>query len=233
MGRLRVVPNSVVATLFPAFSEREASDDRESLQRLYLGGVRYLFLFVLPCFAYLVVLGPDLLTLWIGSDFAHQSTEVLRILAAGLLLNTLANIPWAALQGLGRPDLTGKIQLLELPFYVLICCALIPRLGAPGAAIAASLRFGVDAVILFWAAQKYVGCHLHLRMLRRLLLPVCLLFVCLATNVYVLSASNVRLDVGIGVLVIYALAVWKYSLDGRDKPLIAKALNLLGQPARS
>ena len=233
MGRLRVVPNSVVATLFPAFSEREVSDDKGSLQRLYQGGVRYLLLLLLPCFAYLVVLGPDVLTLWIGSNFSHQSTQVLRILAAGLLLNGLAYIPWTALQGLGRPDLTGKIQLLELPPYVLICCALIPRLGVPGAALAGSLRFGVDAVILFWAAQKYIGCHLHLRMLQRVLLPLSFLLICLTTDVYVFSGSAVRLCVGIGVLLMYALAVWKYSLDGRDRPLIGKALNLLRQPTRS
>ena len=233
MGRLRVVPKSVVATLFPAFSEREVSDDRGPLQRLYLGAVRYLFLLLLPCFAYLVVLGPDVLTLWIGSTFSHQSAQVLRILAAGVLLNALAYIPWAALQGLGRPDVTGKIQLLELPLYVLICRALIPRFGVPGAALAGSLRFGVDAMILFWAAQKYVGCHLYLRVLQRVLLPVCLLFVCLGTEAYVLSDRTVRLGVGISVLLLYALVVWKYSLDDRDRPLIAEALHRLRQSPTS
>lgn len=233
MARLRVVPNSVVATLFPAFSEREVLQDRGGLQRLYLGAVRYLFLLLLPCLAYLAILGPDVLTLWIGSDLSHQSAQVLRILAAGVLLNALAYIPFAALQGLGRPDLTGKIQLLELPVYVLICYTLIPRFGVSGAALAGSIRCGVDAVILFWAAQKYVGCHLHLRMLQRVLLPLCLLFACLGAEVYIFSGSSVRLGVGLGVVFLYALAVWKYSLDYKDRPLIAKALNFLRQPATS
>ena len=233
MARLRVVPNSVVATLFPAFSEREVSDDRKGLQRLYAVAVRYLFLLLVPCLAYLVVLGPEVLTVWIGSDFSRQASRVLQILAAGALLNALAYIPYAALQGLGRPDLTGKVHLLELPIYGLICYLLIPRYGVPGAAFAGSLRCGVDALVLFWAAQKYVGCSFQGRIFQRVLIPLLVLLAGLMGVILAFSSSRARLVAGLGAVSLYALAIWKFSLDGRDRPMLAKAFNVFRRPVVS
>lgn len=229
MARLRVIPSSVIAALFPAFSEREASADSEGLQRLYVGAVRYLFLLLLPCLAYLIVLGPDVLTIWVGSDFSSKGGQVLQILAAGTLLNAVAYVPYAALQGLGRPQITGIIHLLELPLYALVCYLLIPRFGVPGAALAGSLRCAADAVVLFWAAQKYVGCHFNLGVLKSVVAPLCLLLICLVADVHIVEDPRLRLGLGFIAILLYAVAVWKYSLGPEDRPVIAKALNIFRQ----
>ena len=54
-------------------------------------------------------------------------------LVFGVLINCVGFVPFGLLQGLGRPDLTAKFHLLELPFYALALWFLSSRLGLPGA----------------------------------------------------------------------------------------------------
>jgi hypothetical protein len=82
---------------------------------------------------------------------------VLQWLAAGVFLNSLAQVPLALVQGVGRPDLTAKLHLLELPLYVLGLWWLISTFGIVGAAIAWTLRVGLDAAVLFGMAQRFLG----------------------------------------------------------------------------
>ncbi len=50
----------------------------------------------------------DGLRLWLGPEFARNSTAVLQLLAVGVFFNTLGVLPWVLIQGAGRPDLTAK-----------------------------------------------------------------------------------------------------------------------------
>jgi O-antigen/teichoic acid export membrane protein len=234
MTRLRILPSSLVTTLYPAFSERGMDGQTAQLQRLYEGSVRYLLIMTLPGVLFLFVFGTDLLSLWMGRQFAQQTSVVLQILSVGVLLNCMASVPYHALQALGRPDITGKLHLLELPLYGLLCVVLIPRLGIAGAALANSIRISADAILLFWALNKY--CHCSLVMLRARVLPrvlalnVLLALVLLGIH-FTLSTLWGRLGVALLAIGIYFVAVWLFLIDERDKPRIGDALKLLmGQP---
>src|SRR6185437_10435968 len=127
MTRLRIIPSSLASTLYPALSESSKEEEKTNLNSLYEGSVRYLLLALLPCVAFLLVLSPDILALWMGSQFAKETSTVLQILALGAFANALTYVPYTALQALGRPDLTAKFHLLEVPVYVGLCIFLIPR----------------------------------------------------------------------------------------------------------
>lgn len=160
MLRLRIVPSALVDTLYPAFSERGGDKD-SGLQSLYQRSIRYL-LPILTCgMLYLFVLGPDLFTAWMGQAFALHVSVVLRILVLGVFVNALAPVPYNLLQALGRPDITGKFHLAELPLHVLLCVLLIPKWGISGAAAASTIRMAIDSALLFWAAGRYCGCSLR------------------------------------------------------------------------
>jgi|SRR5579859_346516 len=235
MTRLRVIPSSLVGTLYPAFSERGGESQRVQLQWLYEGSVRYLLLLLLPGILFLVVLGPDLLRLWMGPSFAQQASLVLQILAVGVLANALAYVPYNLLQALGRPDLTGKFHLFELPVYVVLCVALIPRWGIAGAAMASTIRFVLDSALLFWAAGRFCRCSLRnfwVSAFPRILTLGCVLGLTLVAIKLVVTAPWARL--GLGVLAVGAclLTAWVFVVDNREKPRISGALRmLLGQPA--
>ena len=228
MARLRVIPSSLATTLYPAFSARGMDGHEAKLLRLYEGSLRYLLILMLPGVLFLLVFGTDLLSLWMGNQFAQKTAGVLQILAVGALANAIAYIPYNALQALGRPDLTGKFHLLELPLYVLFCITLIPRWGITGAALASTARFGVDAVLLFWAARHYCGCAL--RSARRQIAPIVVSSILLGLTLlgaqYFFSTNWIRLCAGLIAVASYFLASWRFVLSEREKPAIGRALRI-------
>ncbi|MGO9086139.1 MAG: flippase [Candidatus Sulfotelmatobacter sp.] len=235
MTRLRIIPSALVGTLYPAFSERGSEDQRHSLERLYERSVRYLVLVLLPGTLYLLVLGPDLLALWMGASFAQQTATILRILVLGVLLNGVAFVPYALLQALGRPDLTGKLHLLELPVYVAMCLWMIPRWGIAGAALASTVRFTLDAVLLFWAAGRYCRCSLRgfwaTIFPSNLMLGGVLGLALLAITIFVRD-SWPRLGLGLLAVGLSLLGGWAFVVDGDEKPRLSGVLRtLLGQRA--
>lgn len=235
MTRLRIIPSSLVTTLYPAFSERGLPGQETHLQRLYEGSVRYLLIVLMPGILFLVIFGGDLLSLWIGAKFAQETVFVLQILGAGVLLNCMANIPYNALQALGRPDLPGKFHLLELPLYAVMCALMIPRWGIEGAALANSLRVSLDAVLLFCAVHHYCQCSLKslwAKVIPQILGLNMLLAVAMVAIRTALGSTWGRIGTGVFATAVYFLGVWLFLVDKRDKPRIGEALRLLiGQPA--
>ncbi len=235
MTRLRIIPSALVGTLYPAFSERGDKTGRRDLERLYERSVRYLLLLLLPGLLYLVVLGPDLFGIWMGPVFARQTSAVVQILALGVLVNALAPVPYSLLQALGRPDLTGKFHLLELPLYVAMCLLMIPRWGIAGAALASTVRFSFDSALLFWAVHEYCGCSLRsfwVGAFPRILMLGVLLGLMLLGVRFVFQGSWTRLGVGAIAVGMSLFAGWVFAVDGVEKPRLTAALaTLLGQPA--
>jgi O-antigen/teichoic acid export membrane protein len=235
MTRLRIIPSSLATTLYPAFSERGTEGQQLQLRSLYERSVRYLLLITLPIITFLVVLGPDLLSVWMGNSFAKQTSLVLQLLGFGVLLNCMATIPYNALQALGRPDLTGKFHLVELPPYLALCLVLIPHWGIVGAALANSIRISVDAVLLFWAARKYCGCLIgrfwKTAIPRIVGLNVILGSALLAMRPLLIPTPWERLAAGAFAISIYFFIVWHAAIDNGDKPRINHALRMFaGQP---
>jgi O-antigen/teichoic acid export membrane protein len=111
-------------------------------------------LVVAPIVAILLAYSPELLDIWIGADFARQSAQVAQLLAVGVFINVLAQVPFAALQGIGRADIPAKLQLIQLPFYALGIVYLVDRMGIVGVAIAWMLRAFIDMGLLSLAADK-------------------------------------------------------------------------------
>ena len=227
MTRLRVIPSSLATTLYPAFSERGTEEHRDRLQYLYERSLRFLLLISIPPTLFLSLLSTNLLSLWIGPEFASGASTVLQIMAAGVFLNVLAYVPYNALQALGRPDLTGKFHLLELPIYVGLCLFLIPRWGIAGAAMANTLRLSFDAVLLFWAAQHYCSCSIRRAWANGIwLVAVAGLFLLgsVALTRYLLTTEWARLAGALSASVLYFFIAWKFILNQRERPAIMRAL---------
>jgi O-antigen/teichoic acid export membrane protein len=226
-NRLRIIPASVVATLFPAFTEHGAmADGNQHLQALYAKAVRYLLYIIVPAFVLLLVFARDLLALWMSPAFAREAATIVQIMTVGFLLNFLAHLPYSALQALGRPDLPSKFYIFELPLYVISCLLLIPRFGLAGAATASTLRVSLDAVLLFAAAWKYCGLRLPWRLAPTLkLLLVTGLLLAATYGVSLLFASPwERLGAGVLVSIAYGCACWLFLLERVERGAFLAAL---------
>jgi len=153
VSRFTVVPGAVTGVLFPAFATSLALDPERT--KVLLGrGIKYIFLAVFPIVLLTAAFAPETLHLWLGNAFAQNGSAVLRWLAAGIFANCLAQLPYALLQSAGRPDIPAKLQLVELPVYVVGLVLLVRTFGVRGAAIAWALRLIVEAFLLFLLAHR-------------------------------------------------------------------------------
>jgi O-antigen/teichoic acid export membrane protein len=94
------------------------------------------------------------LSLWLGSDFSMHSYRIAQFLLVGTLALAAGALPFALLQGLGRPDIPAKLNLVEFPFYAAALYWFIQADGVTGAALAWMLRASADAVLLMFLAHR-------------------------------------------------------------------------------
>ena len=110
--RLQFIPVAVAGVLFPAFATSLASNpDRTAL--LVSRGIKYIFLAMFPVVLLMVTFAPDGLRLWLGPAFASHSQSVLRWVAAGMFINSVACIPFSLLQSAGQPRITASLHCLK------------------------------------------------------------------------------------------------------------------------
>ncbi len=150
--KLWLIPAVLVGVLFPAFSGSTMSDPKH-LARLYERGLSYVTMILFPVILVLTAFSAEGLSMWLGSPFTEKSAPVLQWLALGVFFNSIAYVPFALIQGMGRPDLTAKLHIIELPFYLPASVWLISEWGILGAAIAWSVRVVLDGLLLLWLAS--------------------------------------------------------------------------------
>jgi O-antigen/teichoic acid export membrane protein len=146
--KLLVIPGALAGVLFPMFSASLAGE-RPQAADLFRRSVRWVFLALFPAVLLITVFAGEGLKVWLSEEFSFNGTAVLQWLAAGVLINSVAFIPFAFVQGAGRADLTAKLHLVELPIYLVVLWLLMQRWGIVGAAAAWTFRVAFDAVALF------------------------------------------------------------------------------------
>src|SRR5262249_55083015 len=151
--RLWVIPWAVSGALFPALAMSLLQDPARA-GLLLVRGTKYVFLAVFPIVLSVVIFAPDILRLWLGPAFAQNSTPLLRLFSAGVLVNCLAHMPFTLIQSAGRPDLTAKLYLAELPIYLVVLLVLLKTYGLQGAAITFMVRGIADAALMFFLAHR-------------------------------------------------------------------------------
>ena len=152
VSRVWLIPTSLATVLFPLFSRTFASD-RNAAAAAFRRGIKYLFLCMFPVALVIVALAREGLAMWLGPAFARLSTPVLQCQGIGIFLCSFAYVALVLVQGGGRPDLTARVHLVELPIYLVALRYLIGAYGIFGAALAWLIRNLVEAVVLLGIAR--------------------------------------------------------------------------------
>ncbi|CDQ11303.1 Putative polysaccharide biosynthesis protein: putative membrane protein involved in the export of O-antigen and teichoic acid [Acidithiobacillus ferrivorans] len=147
--RVAILPGALSNSLFPRFSRAESGDGGRLAEQSLVMLISVMTTLTVSVMAIL----PLFLSYWISPEFSQHGAAVGMILLAGVWINGLAFIPYGLLQGQGRPDITAKLHLIELPFFLLILWGGIHWLGLAGAALAWSLRVAADALLIFYFAK--------------------------------------------------------------------------------
>jgi O-antigen/teichoic acid export membrane protein len=213
--KIWLLPGALLGVMFPAFSASFVRD-RDRTAVLYHRCVKYLFLILFPVTLMIIVLAQDGLRLWLGIEFAQNSFRVLQWLAVGVLVNSLAQVPFALLQGIGRPDLTAKLHLIELPVYLLALRLLIGAYGIEGAAIAWTGRVAVDAFVLFAIAKQFFANAFFLSRRTMLLLGITIILLILAAGQH---SAVFKFGFLIGAILGFAFVGWFLILSPEERTL--------------
>ena len=151
--RLLIVPGAILGVLFPAFAA-SYRQDHDGMVRLFVRGTKYIALLLFPVVLVITAFAHEGLRWWLGDEFAQHSSPVLQCLAIGVFINSLAQLFATLVQGVGRPDLTAKLHVLELPIYLPSLWWVIHSYGVIGAAMVWTGRVALDGVLLFWLSRR-------------------------------------------------------------------------------
>ncbi len=228
--QILIVPGVLAVTLFPAFSGL-STVNREDLKRLYARSLKYIILILGPIVVITVLFASDILQIWLGTDFSAKSTSVFQILAVGMLLNALAQMPANLLDGVGRPDVRAKVLLSYVSLYVGLLWLLVSKLGIEGAALAWTLRAGLELLLFFEVTRRLTHISLRVFVTNGLLRGVAVYvgFVMVAFLSFILTNGIlVQSLVTLTALMLFTLITWRYTLDEVEKRLFLPILRLKG-----
>jgi len=214
--KLLLISGSVMGVLFPAFSTSFVQD--HSRTKLLFGrGVKFIFLILFPITLLIVTMAHDGLGFWLGDEFAQNSTKVLQWITVGVFMHSLGQVPYALIQGVGRPDLTAKLHLIESPFYFICLWWIIGSNGIVGAAVVWVLRIAVDTLFMFVIAQRLLQIREGIMWKKLLLMGFAFLTLALAA---ILTDLAIKLFFLLLMLCIYVPIIWFLILAQEEKALI-------------
>ncbi len=161
MTRLLLIPVSLAAALFPLLTGLGTVAAAPQINRLFASSIRILVVVMGVPALLAFLLAPQILGWWMGPVYAAAGSTALRILAIGVLINAIAQLPYTFLEASGRPDVPAKFHMLELLIHIPIAWVLVGRYGINGAAIAWTLRVTIDTLLLLSAARRIVPISLR------------------------------------------------------------------------
>jgi O-antigen/teichoic acid export membrane protein len=230
IARLAVIPSALASSLFPEFSAQEKYS-RRALVTAMARSIKYLLLCLVPIVAFGFVFANRILLLWLGPEFANAAAPCARVLLLCFLLNAIGYIPFTAIHACGKPNWKAKLDLVELPMFVLLCFWLIPTYGLLGAALAKLAVQIVDSCGLFWMVAVACGVTIRDQMSERCGEALVLSFLFTAGSCALLFGSTgflANISLFLFGLLVYGLLVARFAVDDRDRLLLTD----LGQALR-
>ncbi|MBN1871171.1 MAG: polysaccharide biosynthesis C-terminal domain-containing protein [Candidatus Omnitrophica bacterium] len=138
--------------LMPAFSEMDALNQRNKLIDGYVISTKYIALFAVPLFIFIIISASDIMMLWMGSGY-ERSVWVIRILGVGYLFAVLSGVRSIVLQAIARPDIEMKAGLVAALLNIPLSIFLILKMGFNG------VVWGTSIALLASVVYAYIRLH--------------------------------------------------------------------------
>jgi O-antigen/teichoic acid export membrane protein len=128
-----IVAAGVSAVLFPFFSGALARDS-DKARMIFRRAIKYLLFAMFPVVLIMVAFAQPGLRLWLGADYAVQSTPVLQLVAVGVLITSIGSVGSTFNASVGRPDIDAKLGLMKFAVHIAPAWLVITRYGIVGLA---------------------------------------------------------------------------------------------------
>jgi len=229
VSRLRLIPLALVITLFPEFSIGLHGNSTH-LTDLFGKAIKYIFVSSGVLSLILFFYAGELLSVWLGPDFAKQSTLILKIFSIGIFINFLTHIPFTFLQGIGKPNLPALFHIIELPVYILLLFLLTKNLGIVGSALAWCSRIIVDCILQFASSHKLAP-HIFSAYKENHIYPIILLYTALLSlfiiNHHIHTTLFVSSITDLVLLILFLSIIWFVFITPKEKSTLFTVLRLL------
>ncbi len=220
--RLFIIPSALLGVFFPALSATMTADP-EKCSDLFAKALKFLLYVMFPATLLLFAFSRELLGLWVGEEFALNSTLIMQALLAGVLINSLAQAPYILILSAGRPRLSALSQLIQLPLYVTLLYWMISRYGAEGAAVAWTVRITLDLLVLCFLASRAV--RLDFRRLSSLL-PASAIVPAAFAIAWFTEDLLLRTSFAAAFAIGYPIWVWTRGLDSQERRSVRQGLEV-------
>ena len=219
-SRLLLIPGSIMQVIFPALTTNFVKD-RMRTTFIFNKSIKYIFIMLFPVVLIIFTFAQEGLNFWVGSDIASNGSLVLQVLILGVLINSLANVPFGMVQAAGRPDLTGKLHFIELPFYILLLWILLDSYGIIGVAIAWTVRITMDAFILFAISKKILKVEYIIPL--RSLVVICITLFLLIVG-YIISDPLMKVIFIIISVPLQLIFSWFFIMSTNERNIVSRRL---------
>jgi O-antigen/teichoic acid export membrane protein len=220
--KMNVLPGAMASVLFPAFASEHQKNQGQN-QSLTLLPLKILQVVLVPVGIILILWGEQLLQWWISPEFAASSGWVIGLLSFGIVFNAMAHIPGTMLQGIGRPDITAKLHMVELPLYLLFMWLIIEPFGIEGVAGLRSLRVLINCLMLMVLANVLFDAGINLF---RVLIPPLIMLAISFLVAQVALPSLMLVLVSVVLLGIWLATSWMYVLSSGERTWVRKNIVL-------
>lgn len=221
---LTQLPVAMLQSLVPAFSQLHAKDDVEGLEMLYRRSLRGMLYWALPGATFICAVARPFFTVWAGPQFGRESTLPLYLLMGGVVSEIMAYVSYALLLTLGRTDTIARCQIsLSVP-YIFVSAILIRYFGAPGAALAWSLRALASVTVFSFFAWRASGFRFvpWPEKLRNFLLTVALLILPVILTALLTQSTIVRIAVACASVAVYGVLILTRVLTAEERTALRR-----------
>ncbi len=179
--KVLLIPIAITGVLLPQFAANKVQGYSQNF-KLFFNSIDTTFILFLPITILIIISSENILTIWVGKDFALQSQLILQILSVGVFFNGLAQYPFSLLQALEKPKMVTMIHLLEAIFFIPVLVFVVQSYGLVGASILWTIRSTFDFILLYIITLKLFAANsLRLPENRFYLLSALPLFIMLIT----------------------------------------------------
>jgi len=215
-----LVPQAIQLISYPATSEYWSNDNHSALQMIVDKSVRYTAYILLPVGMGIGFFAKDIVTLIFGKSFLYAILPLQILIIGSVFFGIFISIG-SVLTGVGRPDLSLKINSIGAIINIILNIALIPFFGISGAAIATVTSY---LIIIFFSIHYMIKIgHIIINIKPYILLFLITIFA--VALFIILNWINIYL-IGFLILILYVIAIFVFVVTEEDKKIFTSLIRL-------
>lgn len=153
LSKFNSIATSVSVVLFPNLINHNKSLIKQ--KELCSFGFTLIILIIFPILLLINFFSNKIIEYWLGIEFLKYSADIVIILASGILINSLASIPYILLQSKGRADLTAKYHIFQILPVIFLYWLLADKYGVIGIAYAWAIKVFIDYLLQMMGSFIY------------------------------------------------------------------------------